>query len=174
MLELVNGIRQVIYINFEHISFFLIYVMILFLFVFIYVIYRNICKVLMKLVKKHLVRIDVSMNTNELVDLAQQIWKIETKLNEVEISETKLRAIKSALSKIYSIFSLYNLKIKDYTGEKYNEGLNVEIRATVKEEGIVSSYIKETISPMITIDNNIIKKAEVVKAININDEEQYE
>lgn len=171
MIELVNYIRQVIYANFEYISFLLISVMILFLFAFIYVIYQNICEMLIKLVKKHFVRIDVSMNTNELIDLAQQIWKIETKLNEVEISETKLRAIKSALSKIYSIFSLYNLKIKDYTGEKYNEGLNVEIRATVKEEKIIFPYIKETISPMITIDNNIIKKAEVIKAININDEE---
>ena len=168
---MVTGVKQCMCIAHDNIAYIVIGVLVLCLFLFMYVAYKNICELLIKLVRNHLVRLDVSMSTNELVDLAQQVWKIDSKVKDIEISDTKSRAIKSAFSKIYSIFKLYNLEIKDYTGEKFNEGMNVEIRATVKEEGIKTPYIKETISPMITINNSIVKKAEVIKAININDEE---
>lgn len=171
MLEIVTGIKQCLNIINNNILYIIAGLVVFCLFSFIYTAYKNICELLIKLVRNHLVRIDISMGTNELIDLAQQIWKIETKLKDIDISDTKSRAIKSAFSKIYSIFNLYSLEIKDYTGEKYNEGMNVEIRTTVKEEGIKTPYIKETISPMITIDKNIVKKAEVIKAISIDDEE---
>ena len=76
MIEIIPGVKHCISVIGENILYILSSLIVISLFATIHTAYKNICKLLVELVKTRLVHIDISMSTEELIDLAQQIWKI--------------------------------------------------------------------------------------------------
>ena len=112
-------------------------------------------------------------NQQNLIELALAFWSIKKYSNKL-ISENKLeeksRPLRSNLSKFESLLNSLNVKIIDYTNQKYNEGMNVDIIDTVKSD-TSESFIKETIEPSITINDILVKRARVIKEINRSNNE---
>ena len=77
----------------------------------------------------------------------------------------KSRPLKSNLSKLESFLNDFGVQIIDYTNQKYNDGMNVDIIDTIKTD-ISEPSIKETIEPSITINGILVKRARVIKEIN--------
>ncbi len=108
-----------------------------------------------------------------LIDIALTFWSIKkysSKLISENNLEEKSRPLKSNLAKFENLLNSINVKIFDYTNQKYNEGMNVDIIDTVKSDTPVS-FIKETIEPSIIINDILVKRARVIKEINRSQDE---
>lgn len=107
-------------------------------------------------------------NWQKQIDLALIFWSIKKYSNKL-ISENgledKSRPLKSNIAKFENLLASLNIKIVDYTNQKYNEGMNIDIIDTVKTDTSVD-IIRETIEPSIIIEGNLVKKARVIKEIN--------
>ncbi|MBQ9246689.1 hypothetical protein IJ182_10530 [bacterium] len=109
----------------------------------------------------------------KLVDLALIYWslkKYSNKLINENNLEEKSRPLKSNLTKFENLLNSFNVKIIDYTDQKYNEGMNVDIIDTIKSD-VAIPLIKETIEPSITINDILVKRARVIKEINRSENE---
>ena len=116
---------------------------------------------------------DDLLTQQKLINLAQITWSIQkysNKLIEDNDLVDKSRPLKSNLSKLEAFLNDYGVQIIDYTNQKYNDGMNVDIIDTVKTDTSVP-LIKETIEPSITINGILVKKARVIKEINRSDNE---
>ena len=91
------------------------------------------------------------------------MWHIEKSINKE--NSTKLRSAKSHINKLKSLFEKYQLTIIDYTGEAYNEGLNIDIIATETNPNAEKDTIKESLNPSVFINNTLIKKSKVILEI---------
>lgn len=110
----------------------------------------------------------VLKDQQNLIDLALICWslkKYSNKLINENNLEEKSRPLKSNLTKFENLLNSFNVKIIDYTDQKYNEGMNVDIIDTIKSD-IAIPLIKETIEPSITINDILVKRARVIKEIN--------
>lgn len=108
-----------------------------------------------------------------LIDIALTFWSIKkysSKLISENNLEEKSRPLKSNFAKFENLLNSINVKIFDYTNQKYNEGMNVDIIDTVKSDTPVS-FIKETIEPSIIINDILVKRARVIKEINRSQDE---
>lgn len=130
--------------------------------------------IIMTQVKNQLVKVELSIECQHLVDCALAIWQIEKHLKSLANDNTldiKIRPINSGITKILSILNQYHIEIKDYTGEKYNEGMNINIIDTIKNSNVKETRIIETVSPTIICNGQIVKKARVIKEIGVNENE---
>jgi hypothetical protein len=55
-----------------------------------------------------------------------------------------------------------DISVVDYTDNKYNEGLNLDILSIEKDPKIPHSIVKETHEPAVMHKGQLIKKAKVV------------
>lgn len=113
--------------------------------------------------------IDSTQNKKLLAEFALNIWRIDTKIKSVNLSQT--RAITSSVKRIYELLESHQVTIKDYTNTKYNDGLNIDVvecvRVEVADSTNLHEMILETLSPSIIINGEIYKKAKVIKETKI-------
>lgn len=112
------------------------------------------------------VKID-SFSTQKQIDLALIVWslkKYSNKLINENSLEEKSRPLKSNLAKLEQFLNSLNISIIDYTDQKYNEGMNLDVIDTIKTDTEFDK-IKETIEPSIVINGVLVKKARVIKEI---------
>ncbi|MGX2982215.1 hypothetical protein [Helicobacter sp. 23-1045] len=102
--------------------------------------------------------------------MAPSIQKLEAKIKSTD--NPQQRAISSAISRIYDLLAQNHITIKDYTGIKYNDGLNIDIvecvQVVAKDSNDTSEMILETLQPSILINGELYKKAKVIKETKIN------
>jgi hypothetical protein len=55
-----------------------------------------------------------------------------------------------------------DIKVTDYTDQKYNEGMNLEVLAVEKDASLRQAIIKETHEPAVTLKGKLIRKAKVI------------
>ncbi len=113
--------------------------------------------------------IKIEPSADQFIDLASTIWSLKKNINKIieeNSLEDKKRQIDSSFNKLDTILKLQNIEVKDYTNEKFNEGMNIDIIETIKNPSIRGAYIKETISPTIIHNGIIIKKARVIKEMS--------
>lgn len=128
--------------------------------------------IIMTQVKNKLVKVELSIECQHLIDCALAIWQIEKHLKSIDDNlGIKIRPINSGITKILSVLNQYHIEIKDYTGEKYNEGMNIDIIDTIKNSNAKEARIIETISPTIICNGQIVKKARVIKEIGASENE---
>jgi hypothetical protein len=60
----------------------------------------------------------------------------------------------------------YSIEIIDHTGEKYNEGMNVDVLSFEKDENVKIAIIKETVEPSISCKDHIVKRGKVIVVNN--------
>ena len=108
-----------------------------------------------------------SFSTQKQIDLALIVWslkKYSNKLINENSLEEKSRPLKSNLAKLEQFLNSLNISIIDYTDQKYNEGMNLDVIDTIKTDTEFDK-IKETIEPSIVINGVLVKRARVIKEI---------
>ena len=105
----------------------------------------------------------------QLADMATTLWLLKKHINRLlneNNLESKSRAISSNLTKLETILNSCGYEISNYEiGQKYNEGMNVDILDVIKSD---TQYpiIKDVIEPTILYKGQIIKKAKIIKEVN--------
>ena len=105
--------------------------------------------------------------TQKQIDLALIVWslkKYSNKLINENSLEEKSRPLKSNLAKLEQFLNSLNISIIDYTDQKYNEGMNLDVIDSIQTDTEFDK-IKETIEPSIIIDGVLVKRARVIKEI---------
>lgn len=116
---------------------------------------------------------NVLNNQQNLTNLALIAWSIKKYSNKL-INENSLadkgRPLKSNVTKLENFINSFGVNIIDYTNQKYNDGMNVDIIDTIKTDTSFAK-IKETIEPSVTINGILVKRARVIKEINRSNNE---
>ena len=114
----------------------------------------------------HKDNIDV-ISFSDILEIAKIVWAIEKYSQKIIVEnniENKCRPLNSNILKLKKILQEKGINIIDYTGQKYNEGMNVDVLDTVKSD-ILCPMVKETIEPTITYNGEIMKRARIIKEI---------
>jgi hypothetical protein len=108
--------------------------------------------------------IDSSINTKDLIELAVEIWRIEKRIGDLltNLSDSQKTGMESSIRKIRTYLTKNDIEIIDYTNQKYNEGLNLDVLSIEKKPRLVIPIIKETIEPTILCKGQVVKKAKVI------------
>jgi hypothetical protein len=108
--------------------------------------------------------IEYSQGTKDLAEMATDVWRIEKRLENVKphISESQVKAFENSVGRLKRILSKSDIEVFDYSGQKYNEGLNVDIFTKEKDPSVTSPYIREMIEPTILCRGTIIKRGKVI------------
>lgn len=100
---------------------------------------------------------------SDLEVLALEVWRIERRLEKAsELSETNARGLRSSVQKLGKVLEKNQVEVRDYTDEKYSEGLNVDVLSVENEESAGESRIKETFEPAILHKGKMVKRAKVI------------
>ena len=115
-------------------------------------------------IQPHAIFVDLSPKTADIVELAVEVWRINNRITKASsnLTEIQKRGIESSLQKFIRFFDKYEIKIIDHTGEKYNEGTNVDVLSFERDENIKTPMVKETIEPSITCKGHVIKKGKII------------
>jgi molecular chaperone GrpE (heat shock protein) len=102
-----------------------------------------------------------------LIDHAVAIWRLENNIQPYICDEEDrvAKKLKSSMHKVKQFLGKNQVEIIDYTGQRYNDGMNIEILSQESDAGTVSPIITETFSPEVRWNGNIIKKAQVIVKI---------
>ena len=107
---------------------------------------------------------NVSMQTNDLIELAIDIWRVEQKINQFSLSlpENQGELFRKSFQKLKRYLDKNDIEIVDYKGQKFNDGLNVDILAVEKDPTIAESIVKETKEPTILLKGQVVRRAKVI------------
>ena len=107
--------------------------------------------------------VEVSIQTKDLVEHAIELWRLETRLKPVLNDSDEIKElIVNSINKLKKYLEKNDIAVIDYTSQKYNEGLNLEILAIEKDINITESIIKETKEPTVTHKGKVINKGKVI------------
>lgn len=108
--------------------------------------------------------VDISPNTQSIVEVAIEVWRLEKRLTKAksDLSEDQNKAFENSISKLKRFLDKNDITYTDYTDQKYNEGLNLDVLNIEKDNSVTESIIKETHEPAVFHKGQLIKKAKVV------------
>ena len=108
--------------------------------------------------------LDLSPSTNSLIELAVEVWRIEKRLAKAaeSLTDDQNKAFENSNAKLRRFLDKNDITFTDYTDQKYNEGLNLDILSIEKDPSITESVIKETHEPAVLHKGQVVKKAKVV------------
>jgi hypothetical protein len=112
--------------------------------------------------------LQLSMGVSELTELAIEIWRIEQRLMKIygTLDDIQRRGLEATVQRFKRYLEKYDIEIKDYTKQKYNEGLNLEILSVEKDPSLEYPIIKETIEPTIICRGQVVNRAKVILISN--------
>lgn len=110
----------------------------------------------------------VSVEANEITDLAVEIWRIEQRVTKSASSlpEKQLKGLENSIQKLKRYLQKYDVEIVDYKNHKYNDGLNLDILSVEKDPTLPESLIKETVEPTVMIKGQVVRKAKIILLSN--------
>ncbi len=108
--------------------------------------------------------INLTPSSQSLVELAVEVWRLEKRIQKSteSLSEDQNKAFQNSLAKMHRYLEKNDISVVDYTDNKYNEGLNLDILSIEKDPKIPHSIVKETHEPAVMHKGQLIKKAKVV------------
>lgn len=112
--------------------------------------------------------LDLSPKSMDVIELAVEVWRINNRIIKAgnALSEIQKRGLESSHQKFVKFLDRYDIKIVDHAGEKYNEGLNVDVLSFEKDIECKTPWIKETVEPSISCNGHIVKKGKVIVVNN--------
>ncbi len=112
--------------------------------------------------------IQLSPETEVLIQLSIDFWRLERKIfgAKKKLTDKEKQSFDFSTSRIKNQLSKFDIEIKDYTQEKYYEGLNVDVISAEKHKTIKEPVIKETIEPAIIVKGQLVKRAKVILFTN--------
>jgi len=110
----------------------------------------------------------LSVGATELVELATEVWRIEQRLLKVAdaLPENQRKGLENSVYKLKTYISKYDVEIIDYTGKKFNDGLNLDVLHVDKDPNIEAPTVKETVEPTILVKGQVVKKAKIILLSN--------
>jgi len=108
--------------------------------------------------------IDLSTGVSDLVDLAVEVWRTEQKINKIStlITENQRSSIDTSVQKLKKYLEKYDVTTIDYTNQKFNEGLNLDILSVETDDTVTDPIIKETVEPTIMLKGQVVRKAKII------------
>ncbi len=112
--------------------------------------------------------INLSVGVTELVELATEVWRIEQRLAKVAgiLPENQKKGLENSVHKLKRYISNYDIEIIDYTDQKFNDGLNLDVLSIEKDSSISVPIVKETVEPTILVKGQVVKKAKIILLSN--------
>lgn len=112
--------------------------------------------------------IEMSLSVESLVELAVEVWRIEQRIVKVSSSlpEAQRKGVETSVQKLKRYLGKYDLEIRDYTNQKFNEGLNLDVLSVEKDPSITEPIVKETVEPTILCKGQVVKKAKIILLSN--------
>jgi len=108
--------------------------------------------------------LDVSIKTNDLIEHAIELWRMESRLNKVlpKLNDDIKESINNSFKKLKRYLEKNDIEIIDYTNQKFNEGLNLDIIAVENDSNIQFPIIKETKEPTIIYKGEVVRKGKII------------
>jgi len=108
--------------------------------------------------------LEISPEANNLVDLAIEVWRLQKRLEKAQpdLKDNQAKALQNSQAKLVRYLDRNDIKVTDYTDQKYNEGMNLEVLAVEKDTSLKQAIIKETHEPAVTLKGKLIRKAKVI------------
>jgi hypothetical protein len=105
-----------------------------------------------------------SQDLDDIASLAIEVWRIKSKISKLsaDLPDNKKRGIDSSVDKFVHYLNQHDIEILDYTGVRYNEGLNLDVLDVRDGIDIENTVVAETIEPAIVFKGNMIKKAKII------------
>lgn len=112
--------------------------------------------------------IEISLGVNDLVELAVEVWRIESRIKKSisTIPESQAKSIENSIQKLKRYLERYDLEIIDYTNQKFNDGLNLDVLSVEKDPSVQVPIVKETVEPTILCKGQVVKKAKIILTSN--------
>lgn len=116
---------------------------------------------------KHTIKpkfLDVSIKTKDLIDHAIELWRMESRLKKVlpDLDKNIADIITHSFKKLHRYLEKNDIEIIDYTDQKFNEGLNLDILAVEDDPNANHPIIKETKEPTITYKGEVVSKGKII------------
>jgi len=111
---------------------------------------------------------EVPVGVEEIIELAAEVWKIEQRILKANdaLPEIHQKGLSSSLGRLKNYLNKYDIEIKDYTGQKYNDGLNFDVLSREQDPSLEFPIVKETVEPTIICRGRVVKRAKVILASN--------
>lgn len=112
--------------------------------------------------------IELSLGVNDLVDLAVEIWRMDQRLAKsmTALPENQQKGLQISIEKLKRYVGKYDIEILDYTNQKFNDGLNLDILSVEKDPSLPAPIVKETIEPTILVKGQVVRKAKIILLTN--------
>lgn len=106
----------------------------------------------------------IEINLAEFVKMALEVWRIENRVSKVAslLPDTHNRGFANSLHKVKAFLELNQIQIVDYTNQKYNIGLNVDVIAFDNDPNATEETVKETLEPSIFVNGQLAKQAKII------------
>ncbi len=107
---------------------------------------------------------ELSLGVNDLVDLAIEIWRIEQRIakSAESLPENQRKGLDVSIQKLKRYIGKYDIEIIDYTNQKYNDGLNLDVLSVEKDSTISDPIVKETVEPTVLCKGQVVRKAKII------------
>jgi len=108
--------------------------------------------------------IKLSPGTDDFIQFAIEVWRIEQRIVKMQniLPENQKEGIENSTKKLKRYFEKYDIEIIDYTNQKFNDGLNLDVLSVEERPNITESIIKETIEPTIMYRGQVVHKAKII------------
>jgi hypothetical protein len=110
------------------------------------------------------ITLTISPPTHDIADLAIEFWRLDKRLSKIEdkLSADENKALQNSADKLRRFVQRNDVEVTDYTGQIYNEGMNVDVLSIEKDSELKQSIIFETHEPAISHKGILIRKAKVI------------
>jgi hypothetical protein len=108
--------------------------------------------------------LSLTPSTDSLAELAVEFWRLQKRIDKAseKLSIDENKAFENSVAKLQRFLEKNDIAVIDYTGQNYNEGLNLDILKIEKDSELSQSIIKKTHEPAVTHKGILIKKAKVI------------
>lgn len=112
--------------------------------------------------------VELSVGVTDLVELAIEVWRIEQRLTKSapSLPENQRKGLDSSVNKLKRYIEKYDIEVVDYTNQKFNDGLNLDVLSVEKDQSVTVPTVKETIEPTILVKGQVVKKAKIILLSN--------
>jgi len=102
--------------------------------------------------------------TDEIAGLAIELWRLDKRLFKIEekLSDNENKSLRNSVEKIRRFIQRNDIEVTDYTGQVYNDGMNLDILSSEKDPELKRSVIYETHEPAVTYKGVLLRKAKVI------------
>lgn len=105
--------------------------------------------------------ISLAPNTDDFIQFAIEIWRLEQRITKTgnSLPENQQKGLVNSVEKMKRYLDKYDIAIVDYTGQKFNDGLNLDVLSGKVDN---DSVIQETVEPTIMYRGQVVRKAKII------------